>query len=210
MSRRVAVIGYSFRFPGGQNFWQALLDKRDLITEVDPRRWSKEAYLHPGKEHPGSSYTFAAGTLGDISGFDAEFFGLSPREVIQMDPQQRLMLEMSWEAIEHAGMAASSLRGSDCGVFLGIASTDYAYRLADDLCSVDSTSATGTAGSIASNRISYLFDLHGPSISMDTACSSSMVAFHQACRSILSGEIDQALTGSISLHLHPYAFRVAR
>ena len=208
MSRRVAVIGYSFRFPGGQNFWQSLLDKRDLITEVDPRRWSKEAYLHPGKDHPGSSYTFAAGTLGDISGFDAEFFGLSPREVIQMDPQQRLMLEMSWEAIEHAGMAPSSLRGSDCGVFLGIASTDYAYRLADDLCSVDSTSATGTAASITSNRISYLFDLHGPSISMDTACSSSMVAFHQACRSILSGEIDQALTGSISLHLHPYAFLI--
>jgi len=105
MSRRVAIIGYSFRFPGEypEGFWQALLDKRDLVTEVDPRRWSKEAYLHPSKEHPGSSYTFAAGTLGDISSFDAGFFGLSPREVIQMDPQQRFLIEMTWEAIEHAG-----------------------------------------------------------------------------------------------------------
>ena len=179
MSRRVAIIGYAFRFPGegSEGFWQALLDNRDLVTEVDPRRWSKEAYLHPSKDHPGSSYTFAAGTLGDISGFDAEFFGLSPREVIQMDPQQRLLLEMTWEAIEHAGKPPSTMRGSDCGVFIGIASTDYAYRLADDLCSVDSTSATGLAPSIASNRISYLFDLHGPSVSVDTACSSSMVLF---------------------------------
>ncbi len=210
MDRRVAIVGTSFRFPGTtpDRFWQDLLDNRDLVTEVSPERWSKETYLHPDKRHPGTAYTFAAGSLGDISGFDAQFFGISPREAANMDPQQRLLLEMSWEAIESAGIAPSSLRGSDCGVFMGIASVDYAYRFADDFSAIDTSTGTGTASSIGSNRISYLFDLHGPSVSMDTACSSSMMAFHQACRSILSGETDMALTGGISLHLHPYGFMI--
>lgn len=210
MRRRVAIIGCSLRIPGSStsSFWQDLIDKRDLVTEVDPTRWSVEHYLHPAKEHPGSSYTFAAGSLGDLSLFDAGFFGLSPREVSQMDPQQRLLLEMSWESMESAGIPPSSLRGSHCGVFIGIASVDYGYRLADDLSAIDTSTGTGTAPSIASNRISYFFDLHGPSISMDTACSSSLVAFHQACRSILSGETEMALTGGISLHLHPIGFIV--
>ncbi len=210
MDKRIAVIGYSLRLPGcdTDTLWQALLDKRDLVTEVEDSRWSKDAWLHPDKKHPGSSYTFAAGSLGDVSGFDAAFFGLSPREVSHMDPQQRLLLEMSWESMERAGIAPSRLRGSNTGVFMGIATIDYAYRFADDFSAIDANTGTGTASSIASNRISYLFDLHGPSVSMDTACSSSMVAFHQACRSILSGESDQALTGGISLHLHPYGFMI--
>lgn len=210
MDKRIAVVGYSLRLPGcdTDTLWQALLEKRDLVTEVEDSRWSKDAWLHPDKKHSGSSYTFAAGSLGDVSGFDAAFFGLSPREVSHMDPQQRLLLEMSWEAMERAGIAPSRLRGSNTGVFMGIASVDYAYRFADDFSAIDANTGTGTASSIASNRISYLFDLHGPSVSMDTACSSSMVAFHQACRSILSGETDQALTGGISLHLHPYGFMI--
>jgi acyl transferase domain-containing protein/NADPH:quinone reductase-like Zn-dependent oxidoreductase/acyl carrier protein len=125
-----------------------------------------------------------------------------------MDPQQRLLLEMSWEALENAGIKPSSLRGSRCGVFIGIASADYSYRLADDLAAIDSSVATGNTASIAANRISYVLDLCGPSMAIDTACSSSLVAFHQACRSILSGESIQALAGGISLHLHPYGFLI--
>ncbi|MDO9106548.1 MAG: SDR family NAD(P)-dependent oxidoreductase [Methylovulum sp.] len=208
MHRRVALIAYSLRFPGTdtQNFWNDLLAKKDLVTEVDSTRWSKDSFLHPDKRHPGSSYTFAAGSLGDISGFDAAFFGISPREAALMDPQQRLLLELAWETFENAGIVPSSLRGSDCGVYVGISNVDYAYRLADDLAAIDSSAATGIISSIAANRISYVFDFHGPSISMDTACSSSLVAFHQACLAIRSGEISQALAGGVNLHLHPYGF----
>ncbi len=208
MHRRVALIAYSHRFPGTdtQHFWNDLLEKKDLVTEVDSARWAKENFLHPDKRHPGTSYTFAAGSLGDISGFDADFFGISPREAAFMDPQQRLLLELAWETFENAGILPSSLRGSDCGVYIGISNVDYAYRLADDLAAVESAAATGIISSIAANRISYVFDLHGPSISMDTACSSSLVAFHQACLAIRAGDISQALAGGINLHLHPYGF----
>ncbi|NWO04308.1 MAG: SDR family NAD(P)-dependent oxidoreductase [Alteromonadaceae bacterium] len=211
MQKPIAVVGYSLRLPGCDNtdeLWQALLEQRDLVTEVADDRWSKEAWQHPGQKHPGTSCTFRAGSLGDVSGFDAAFFGLSPREVSHMDPQQRLLLEMSWEAMERACIPPSTLCGTNTGVFIGIASVDYAYRFADDFAAIDANTGTGTASSIASNRISYLFDLKGPSVSMDTACSSSMMAFHQACQSILSGETDQALTGGISLHLHPFGFMV--
>ncbi|GAB6142395.1 type I polyketide synthase [Methylosoma difficile] len=208
MQKRVAIIAYSFRFPGTdkQNFWNDLLAKRDLITEVDPSRWCQEKFLHPDKRHAGTSYTFAAGSLGDVSGFDAAFFGISPREATSMDPQQRLLLEMAWETFENAGIVPSSMRGSQCGVFIGIASADYAFRLADDLAAIEASGATGLVSSIAANRISYVFDLHGPSIAMDTACSSSLVAFHQACQAIRFGEINMALAGGINLHLHPYGF----
>nr|WP_320010985.1 type I polyketide synthase [uncultured Desulfobulbus sp.] len=208
MTRRVAVISYAFRFPGTDKecFWKDLLDGRNLITEVQAERWAQESFLHPKKNHPGTSYTFAAGSIGDVSGFDAHFFGISPREATVMDPQQRLLLEMSWEALENGGICPSSLKGSKCGVFIGIASADYSYRLSDDLNSIDASVATGNTASIAANRLSYVFDLCGPSMAIDTACSSSLVAFHQACRSILSGESDQALTGGVSLHLHPYGF----
>lgn len=208
MHRRVAIIAYSLRFPGTDihRFWNDLLAKKDLVTEVDPSRWPKETFLHPDKRHPGASYTFAAGSLGDISGFDAAFFGISPREAVLIDPQQRLLLELTWETLENAGILPSSLRGSDCGAYIGISNVDYAYRLADDMPAVKAAAATGLISSIAANRISYVFDLHGPSIAMDTACSSSLVAFHQACLAIRSGEISQALAGGINLHLHPYGF----
>ncbi|MEF8701863.1 MAG: type I polyketide synthase [Candidatus Accumulibacter sp. UW26] len=210
MTRRVAITGHSFRLPGttSSRYWQDLLDGRDLVTEVDPQRWVQDSFLHPNRNHPGTSYTFAAGSIGDVSTFDAAFFGISPREAALIDPQQRLLLEMSWEAIESSGTPPSSLRGSNCGVYIGIASADYSYRMADDPSVVDAATATGNTASIAANRISYAFDLHGPSMAIDTACSSSMVAFHQACRSILSGETTQALAGGVSLHLHPHGFLI--
>ena len=103
MTGRVAITGYSFRMPGTSTsqYWQDLLDCRDLVTQVDPGRWAQDSFLHPRHNHPGTSYTFAAGSLGDIATFDAAFFGISPREAALMDPQQRLLLEMSWEAIEN-------------------------------------------------------------------------------------------------------------
>lgn len=208
MSKRVAIIGAAHRFPGTtpETFWQDLQAEKDLVTQVAEDRWSQAAFQHPERQHPGTSITFAAGSLGDVSGFDAGFFGISPREATHMDPQQRLLLELAWEAIEDAGVVPSTLRGSRCGVFVGVASIDYAYRLADDLEAIGPSSATGNTSSIASNRISYLFDLRGPSMSVDTACSSSLVAFHQACQAIRSGETEMALAGGISLHLHPYGF----
>jgi len=208
MAKRVAVVGLSFRFPhtDTERYWTDLLAGRDLVTQVDAERWHQDAYLHPAKDHPGTAYTFAAGSIGDVSGFDAHFFGISPREAALMDPQQRLLLEMCWEAIEHAGMRPSALRGSDCGVYIGIASADYSYRLSDDVGAVDASMATGNTSSIAANRLSYLFDLHGPSMAVDTACSSSLVAVHQACRAIATGETGLAIAGGVSLHLHPYGF----
>lgn len=211
MTKRVAIIGAAHRFPGttsAENFWEALKEEKDLVTSVASDRWGKDAFLHPDKKHPGTSYTFAAGSLGDVSGFDASFFGISPREATSMDPQQRLLLEMSWEAMEDAGIPPETLRGSQCGVYMGVASADYSYRMADDMSAIDTSSATGNTASIAANRISYVFNFQGPSMSLDTACSSSLVAFHQACQSIRSGETDMALAGGISLHLHPYGFLV--
>jgi phthiocerol/phenolphthiocerol synthesis type-I polyketide synthase C len=206
--RKVAIVATSFRMPGTTpaQFWDDLLAGRDLVTEVDPSRWSAAAYLHPSKNHPGSAYTFAAGSLGNIKGFDAGFFAISPREAALMDPQQRLLLEMSWETFENAGIAPSAVRGSKTGVYIGIATVDYSWRLAEDLAAVDASFATGNTSSIAANRLSYVFDLRGPSMAIDTACSSSLVAFHQACRAIISGEVTQALAGAVSLHLHPLGF----
>lgn len=209
MIKKIAIIGCSFRLPANtnkNNYWQALLSGQDLVTEVDSKRWSFDSYLHPNKQHPGTSYTFAAGSIGDVSQFDAQFFGISPREAELMDPQQRQLLMLAWEAIEDSGITPSSLRGQNVGVYVGLSSNDYAFRMADDNNAVDSSTATGNTASIAANRLSYALDLRGPSMSLDTACSSSLVAFHQACLSIRSGETTMALAGGISLHLHPYGF----
>ena len=207
-NKRIAIIGTSFRLPGTtrDRFWPDLLAGKNFISQVAPDRWAQDYYRHPKKNHPGTSYTFAAGSIGDVFAFDADFFGISPREAAQMDPQQRLLLELSWEAFENAGIRPSQVRGSPCGVYIGISSTDYSFRFADDLAAIDSSVATGSTASIAANRISYAFDLRGPSVAVDTACSSSLVAFHLACRSVASGESTLALTGGMSLHLHPYGF----
>lgn len=201
-------MGFSSRLPGGyaDDFWTRMVSGVDLVTEVEDGRWAKETYYNPRKNEPGTSYTFAAGSVPKVTAFDAAFFGISPREAIQMDPQQRLLLELAWEALEDAGARASALKGSAAGVFMGISSFDYAHRLADDLGSVDSKTPTGNAGSIAANRISYFLDLKGPSLVIDTACSSALVAFHQACESIRRGESSLAFAGGVSLHFHPLGF----
>ncbi|MGF6903710.1 SDR family NAD(P)-dependent oxidoreductase [Paraburkholderia sp. GAS348] len=210
MNTPIAIVGMACRFPGGvcnpDDYWNLLVAEKDAVTEVPPERFGTEFYQHPAKREPGKSYTFSAGVLDDVMGFDAEFFGISPREAAQMDPQQRLLLELAWETFEDAGRLPGKMAGSNCAVFVGVSSQDYGDRNVDDLSVIDAYSATGNTSSIVSNRISYLFDLRGPSMSIDTACSSSLVAVHQACRSIWSGEADAALAGGVNLLLHPFAF----
>jgi acyl transferase domain-containing protein len=200
----------SCRFPGGvhspEDYWKLLVAETDAVTEVPADRFSTEFYQHPSKREPGKSYTFAAGVIDNVAGFDADFFGISPREAQQMDPQQRLLLELAWEAFEHAGHHPQQMAGQNCAVFVGVAAQDYGDRGVDDLSVVDAYSATGNTLSIASNRISYLFDLRGPSMSIDTACSSSLVALHQACNAIRAGEVETALAGGVNLLLHPFPF----
>lgn len=206
--QRSAIIGYAFRFPGPgeEQFWTALCEGRNLVTTVDESRWAPDAFYHPRESEPGAAYTRAGGTLGDVSGFDAAFFGISPREAAQMDPQQRLLLELTWEALESGGIPPSSIRGSRCAVTVGFSGSDYGYRGAEDVAAINSFSMTGISGSISANRISYAFDLRGPSMAVDTACSSSLVAFHQACQMILSHDADMAIAGAVNLHLHPLAY----
>jgi phthiocerol/phenolphthiocerol synthesis type-I polyketide synthase C len=210
MNTPIAIVGMACRLPGGvrnpDDLWDLLMAQKDAVTEIPPDRFSTEFYRHPLKREPGKSYTFAAGVVDDVLSFDAEFFGISPREAAQMDPQQRLLLELAWEAFENAGRPPGAMAGTQCAVFVGVSSQDYSDRNVDDLSIIDAYSATGNTSSIVSNRISYLFDLRGPSMSIDTACSSSLVAVHQACLALRAGEADAALAGGVNLLLHPFAF----
>lgn len=206
----IAIVGMSCRFPGGINtpdeYWDVLKTGADVIGEIDKNRWDVDYYFHPNRQEPGKYYTKAAGQLDNVTMFDADFFGISPREAAQMDPQQRHLLEMTWEALENGGQIPKNLAGSDCSVFIGISSIDYASNHFDDPSSSDSHFITGNALSIASNRISYFLDLHGPSMSIDTACSSSLVALHQACQSISNGESSASIVGGMHLLFSPFPF----
>ncbi len=150
--------------------------------------------------------TFSAGVLSRIDQFDAGFFGISPREAAWLDPQQRLLLELAWEAMENGGLPPSRLAGSDCAVYVGISGLDYGIRGLDDLASFSAHTMTGNTLSIAANRLSYVFDLHGPSMAIDTACSSSLVALHQACNALRTGDASMAMVGGVNMLTHPYPF----
>lgn len=209
-SKAVAIIGIGFRFPGDlgdeTDFWNALKQKRDLVTSIPPERWAISELQHDKRSEPGRSITYSAGVLSRIDEFDAGFFGISPREAAWMDPQQRLLLELSWEAMENAGIPPSSMSGSNCAVYVGISGLDYGTRGLDDLASLSPHMMTGNTLSIAANRLSYVFNLHGPSLAVDTACSSSLVALHHACQALQTGEAGTALVGGVNLLLHPYPF----
>lgn len=206
----IAIVGMAFRFPGDLSdevgFWRALKENRDLVTQVSPDRWAVSELQHSKRSEPGRSITFSAGVLSRIDEFDAGFYGISPREAAWIDPQQRLLLELAWEAMENAGVVPSTLAGSDCAVYVGIAGLDYGTRGLDDLASLTAHSMTGNTLSIAANRLSYIFDFHGPSLAVDTACSSSLVALHHACNSLRAGEASTALVGGVNMLLHPYPF----
>lgn len=209
-TRDIAIIGMACRFPGGintpQSFWDHLIKGHDLVSEIPDDRWEKSLFGHPNPAEPGKSYTFKAGTLGDVSGFDATFFGISPREAEQMDPQQRLLLEMAWEALERGGQVPEHIAGTECAVYIGIAGTDYADIRQNDTCGANAYFMLGSTHSIAANRISYIFDLNGPSMAVDTACSSALVAMHEAVQSIHAGRSNMAIVGGMSMLLSPYPF----
>lgn len=205
----VAIIGLSCRFPGARNveeYWRLLMAGTDAVTAVPDDRWDKSNFFHPQKGMRGKAYSFSAGVLDDIAGFDAEFFGISPREAEQMDPQQRLLLEVTWEAFEDAGQVQSNLAGSNCAVMIGISGTDYGSARQVDTASGNAYSMLGSTLSIAANRISYQFNLKGPSMAIDTACSSSLVAFNEALNMLWSGRSELAVAGGVNLLASPYPF----
>lgn len=205
----IAIVGTACRFPGAngpRQFWDVLSSGRDAVTEIPDGRWSKSYYFHPKRGQPGKSYTWAAGVIDDVDRFDATFFGISPREARQMDPQQRLLLETTWEALEDAGIPAMKLAGSGTGVYAGVSSMDYATLRLGDAASGDAYFMTGMTNSIVANRVSYIFDLRGPSFAVDTACSSSLVALDLACQALRSGEIPAAIVGGVNLLLAPFSF----
>jgi phthiocerol/phenolphthiocerol synthesis type-I polyketide synthase C len=205
----IAIVGIGCRFPGAENpesFWRLLHDRIDAITEVPADRWNINDYYDPNAGAPGKMSTRWGGFLEHVDQFDANFFGISPREATRMDPQQRLLLEVAWEALEDAGQATHQLAGSPTGVFIGISGVDYSQlqlRYGDFPFDIDAYAGAGNAHSIAANRLSYLFDLRGPSVAVDTACSSSLVAVHLACQSLLRGESTLALAGGVNLVLFP-------
>ncbi|MEU5260325.1 SDR family NAD(P)-dependent oxidoreductase [Amycolatopsis sp. NPDC021455] len=198
----IAVVGLGCRLPGGiespQAFWRFLEAGGDGIGEVPEGRWETFA---PAEDLAG--VPARGGFLDDVAGFDAEFFGITPREAEAMDPQQRLLLEVVWAALEHAGIPPGRLCGSRTGVFVGLSATEYGSLTMTDVPGVDVWSGTGAAASIAANRLSYLLDLRGPSLTLDTACSSSLVAVHQAVQSLRRGESETALAAGVNVLLSP-------
>ncbi|MEK7327740.1 MAG: polyketide synthase, partial [Chloroflexota bacterium] len=204
----IAIVGLGLRFPGDANdsesFWRLLRDGVDAIAEVPADRWDINAYYDPDPDAPGKMSSRWGGFVKRVAEFDAQFFGIAPREAASMDPQQRLLLEVAWEALEHAGIAPDKLSGSRTGVFVGINTNDYSQLfLQNGAAQLDAYYASGIAHSIASGRISYVLGLQGPSVSLDTACSSSLVAIHLACQSLRAGESRLALAGGVNLMLAP-------
>jgi acyl transferase domain-containing protein/acyl carrier protein len=204
----IAVVGIACRFPGGasspETFWGLLRAGRDAIREVPRERWDLEHYYDANLASPGKTHARFGGFLDDIDRFDAAAFGIAPREADHMDPQQRLTLELAWEALEDAAILPASLIGRAAGVFLGAMWTDYA-RLMEDTSAIQQPTATGQDTSIVAARISYVLGLQGPSLTVNTACSSSLVALHLACQSLRSNETELALAGGVSLMLSPHS-----
>ncbi|MFC5182881.1 type I polyketide synthase [Actinomadura harenae] len=207
----IAVVGVGLRMPGGgerdltgaDDFWRFLLDRGDGVSEVPGGRWDPFDDGSPEVGDLLARTTRLGGFLSDIAGFDAEFFGITPREAAVMDPQQRLVLEVAWEAFEHAGLAPAALRGTRTGVFVGVSAPEYAAFTASDLAALEPFTATGAALSVIAGRLSYLLDLRGPSMIVDTACSSSLVSTHLAVQALRSGEADVALASGVNVLLSP-------
>jgi acyl transferase domain-containing protein/acyl carrier protein len=205
----LAIVGVGCRFPGGvedvESFWRLLAEGRSGIREVPPNRWDRDRFYHPQGTAPATMVTKWGGFVDNLDQFDAAFWGISPREAVRMDPQQRWMLEVSWEALEDSGTPPAALRGAPVGVFVGVSGNDYAGLQMPNVAQMDVHTISGCTLSIVANRISYLLDLRGPSLSADTACSSALVAVWSACRSIWSGSCVSALAGGVNALLTPEA-----
>jgi acyl transferase domain-containing protein/acyl carrier protein len=203
----IAIVGMGCRFPGGANdpdaFFRMLLDGGDGISEVPRDRWDVDAFYDPDPHAPGKMSTRWGGFLDNVDRFDPAFFGISAKEAAAMDPQQRLLLEVAWTALDDAGYTMEGLAGSSTGVWVGVCASDYLGRQLAGGAPVDAYTTTGNAHSIVANRLSFHFDLRGPSMTVDTACSSSLVAVHLACQSLRAGECRTALAGGVNVIVTP-------
>ncbi|MDB9425330.1 amino acid adenylation domain-containing protein [Microcystis aeruginosa CS-564/01] len=202
----IAIIGMGCRFPGADNpeaFWQLMGNGVDAIADIPPERWDIERFYDPTPATAKKMYSRQGGFLKNVDQFDPQFFRISPLEANYLDPQQRLLLEVAWEALENAAIVPETLAGSQSGVFIGISDVDY-HRLAyQSPANLTAYVGTGNSTSIAANRLSYIFDLRGPSLAVDTACSSSLVAVHLACQSLQNQESNLCLVGGVNLILSP-------
>src|SRR5436190_22867909 len=209
---RIAIIGVGCRFPGGvsskESLWKLLVEGREGIREVPPDRWNVERYYDAEPGVAGKSIALRGGFIDAIDQSDPQFFGISPREAPYVDPQHRLLLETAWEAIEDAGLVLDLENGTDLGVFMGVSHNDYQVIQGTpwDSSGISPHSPTGTAHSIAANRISYCFNLRGPSVAMDTACSSALTAVYAACEHIRAGRGDIRLAGGGTVMITPGGF----
>ena len=204
----IAIIGLACRFPGGANdpqeLWQLLKEGRSAWSDVPRDRFNWESFHHPHQELSGTISNRGGYFLDhDVAAFDANFFEIPTAEASAMDPQQRLQLEISYEAVENAGIPMKRLYGSRTAVYMAHFSNDYSQMINKDLDDIPRYNATGTGAAILANRISHAFDLRGPSVTVDTGCSGSLVALHQACQSLRTRESDMALAGGVNLILSP-------
>ncbi len=205
----VAIVGMGCRFPKASSpdaFWDLLERGADAITEIPPERWDADALYSPVPRTPGKMSTRWGGFLEDVDGFDPTFFKIMPREAGRIDPQHRLVLEVAWEALESAGVDPAGLAYSQTGVFIGVSHSDHDRLLYSDHARIDGYNGPNTYHCFAANRLSYFLNVRGPSMAIDTACSSSVVAVHLACQSLISGESDLALAGGVNLNLTPEEF----
>jgi len=201
----IAVVGMGCRFPGApgpEAFWELLRTGTDAVTEVPAARWDIDRYYDADPDAPGKMYTRWGGFVNGVEGFDAQFFGIAPREAEMVDPQQRLLLEVAWEALENAGQVPERLAASKTGVFVGWSHSDY-ERLQVNEDAIGAYTGTGSAASVVAGRLSFVLGLQGPSMAVDTACSSSLVSLHLAVQSLRAGECSLALAAGVNLVLWP-------
>ncbi|WP_156369513.1 polyketide synthase [Duganella sp. Leaf126] len=205
----IAIIGMACRLPGAPDyeaFWRAQRDGRFCVDEVPADRWRWQQYYSPRREDENKTVSKWGGFMAGVDLFDAALFRISPREAELMDPQQRIMLELAWSCFEDAGYAPSGLRGSDMGVYLGVCNFDYKMQVERAPAAIEAHMSTGVHTTLIPNRISYEFDLRGPSIPFDTACSSSLVALAEAVHALRRGDCKSALVGGVSVLLNPTHF----